>query len=103
MITIIEIGTTNYEDDNLTIKKALSHLQTACHVTDSYMISKPTSKFGWTFFQLSLKPHFNSSLENKFADMIQKYRGKNEEKFIKFMSDFFESRGAKVKLKLVQT
>lgn len=102
MAITIEIGSTNYEDDILNIKKALSHLQTTCEVSDSFLLSKPVSKFGWTFFQLLLKPNFTYSIEKKFSDMIQKYRGKNEEKFIKFMSDFFEARGSKVKLKLIE-
>jgi len=46
MTTIIEIGTTNYDEHILPMKKALSHLQTNCEVTDGYLISKPTSKYG---------------------------------------------------------
>ena len=102
MTTIIEIGTTNYDEHILPIKKALSHLQTNCEVTDGYLISEPTSKFGWTFFQLLLKSSFHDNIEKNFSDMIQKYRGKKEEKLLNFLSDFFESRGSKVKLKLIE-
>ncbi len=43
-------------------------------------------------------------IEEKFSDMIQKYRDKKpEEKFTKFMSDYFESRGSKVKVKLLDS
>jgi len=34
--------------------------------------------------------------------MIQKYGGKKEEKLLNFLSDFFETRGSKVKLKLIE-
>ena len=102
MTTIIEIGTTNYDECILPIKIVLSHIQTNCEITDGYSISEPTSKFGWTFFQLLLKSSFHDSIEKNFSDMIQKYKGKKEEKLIKFLSDFFELRGSKVKLKLIE-
>ncbi len=102
MTTIIEIGTTNYDEHILPIKIALSHLQTNCEITDGYSISEPTSKSGWTFFQLLLKPGFRDNIEKNFSDMIQKYKGKKEEKLLNFLSDFFESRGSKVKLKLIE-
>ncbi len=102
MATILEIATTNYEDDIFKIKKALSHLQTTCEITDGYLLSKPVSKFGWTFCQLLLKPGFNYNIEKKFSDMIKRYRGKNEEKFTKFMQDFFQARDCTIKLKLVE-
>jgi len=103
MTTIIQIGTTNYEDDIISIKIALSHLQTNCEVQDGFEVGQPVSKFGWTFFPLLIKPHFHYGIEQKFADMIQKYKGKNEEKFLKFMSDFFEAKGSKVSLKLIES
>ena len=102
MATILEIANTNYEDDIFKIKKALSHLQTTCEITDGYLLSKPVSKFGWTFCQLLLKPAFNYNIEKFFSDMIQKYRGKNDEKFTKFMQDFFQARDCTIKLKLVE-
>ncbi len=102
MTAIIEIGTTNYDEHILPIKIALSHLQTNCKIADGYSISEPTSKSGWTFFQLVLKPGFRDNIENFFSDMIQKYKGKKEEKLLNFLSDFFESRGSKVKLKLIE-
>jgi len=73
MATILEIASTNYEDDIFKIKRALSHLQTTCEITDGYLLSKPDSKFGWTFCQLLLKPAFSFNIKKKFADMIQKY------------------------------
>ncbi len=103
MATVLEISSTNFDDDIFQIKKALSHLQTACDITDGYLLSKPVSKFGWTFCQLLLKPSFDNNIEKKFSDMIQKYKGKNKEKITKFMTDFFEARGTKIKLKLIES
>ena len=103
MVTILEIASTNYEDDVFQMKKALSHLQTTCVVSDGYLLSDPVSKFGWTFFKLLLKPDFHFSIEKNFSDMILKYKGKKEEKLANFISDFFQSRGCKIKLKLIES
>jgi len=102
MATILEIASTNYEDDLFKIKRALSHLQTTCEITDGYLLSEPDSKLGWTFCQLLLKPAFSFNIKKKFVDMIQKYKGKNEEKFTDFMQDFFLARDCKIKLKLIE-
>ncbi len=103
MATILEIASTNYEDDVFQMKKALSHLQTTCEVSEGYVLSDPVSKFGWTFFKLLLKPDFHFSIEKNFSDMILKYKGKKEQKFTNFISDFFQSRGCKIKLKLIES
>jgi len=103
MVTILEIASTNYEDDVFQMKKALSHLQTTCEVSDGYILSNPVSKFGWTFFKLLLKSDFHFSIEKNFSDMFLKYKGKREEKLSNFISDFFQSRGCKIKLKLIKS
>lgn len=101
-MTVFELGTTKYDDDIIQIKKALSHLETLCSVPNSYLLGKPVSKFGWTFFQLALKPVLIDGIANKFADMILRYHvNKPEEKLLKFLSDYFESRDCSVRLKLV--
>ncbi len=103
MVTILEIASTDYEDDVFQMKKALSHLQTTCEVSDGYILSNPVSKFGWTFFKLLLKSDFHFSIEKNFSDMFLKYKGKREEKLSNFISDFFQSRGCKIKLKLIKS
>ena len=69
---------------------------------NGYVISEPTSKFGWTFFKLAFKPNLEEGIEEKFSDMLAKYRWSNkEQKFAKFMTDYFNSRGCEVKVNLV--
>ncbi len=103
MRIIFEISTTQYDEDKISIIKALSHLQTLCEISDAFQLGKPVSRFGWTFFSLWLKPNLITQIEEKFSDMINKSRGKkNEEKFTNFMIDFFNSRNCKIKLKLVE-
>jgi len=102
-MTLLEASTTNYADDVLQIKKALSHLETHCGAPGTYVLSEPVSRFGWTFFQIAMKPVLVDGIETKFADMIQRYReGKPEERLVKFLSDFFESRDCKIKLKIIE-
>ena len=98
---IIEVGTKNYADDLFSIKKALSHMESLVGGYNGYVLSEPSSKFGWTFFQLAFKPNLQNGIEEKFSDMISKYRWSNkEEKFAKFMADYFNSKGCEVSVKL---
>ena len=101
MDIVLEIGTKNYVDDLLTIKKALSHMESLLGAYNGYVVSEPSSKFGWTFFKLAFKPNLQSGIENKFSDMLAKYQWNDPpQKFAKFMTDYFLSKGCKVKIKL---
>ena len=92
MTYYIQIGTTNYDDNRLLIRKALGKLESKCQVSDGYLLGEPMSKFGWTFFDMVLKPNLHFSMEENFADMIKKSKGsKPTEKFIDFLSNYFES------------
>jgi hypothetical protein len=101
MDVVLEIGTKNYLDDLLTIKKALSHMESLVDGYNGYVLSEPSSKFGWTFFKLSFKPNLQNGIEEKFSDMIMKYRANDQyEKFAKFMTDYFISKGCDIKIKI---
>ena len=68
---------------------------------NGYLLSEPSSKFGWTFFKLSFKPNLQNGIEEKFSDMIAKYDSNDQsQKFAKFMTDYFISRGCEVKIKI---
>jgi hypothetical protein len=101
MDIVLEIGTKNYLDDLLTIKKALSHMESLVDGYNGYVLSEPSSKFGWTFFKLSFKPNLQNGIEEKFSDMIMKYQANDQyEKFAKFMTDYFISKGCDIKIKI---
>jgi|TARA_B100001750_G_scaffold246194_1_gene267763 hypothetical protein len=101
MTYYIQIGTTNYDDDRLLLRKVLGNLQKKCQVTDCYILGEPMSKFGWTFFDMILKPNFHFAIEQEFADMIKKSKGsKHSEKFMDFLTKYLENNDCKVKLKL---
>ena len=102
MSMVLEVGTKDYIDDLLLIKKALSHMETLVNGYNGYVLSEPESKFGWTFFKLSFKPNLQNGIEEKFSDMIKKYRKNNQqEKFAEFIIDYFISKGCNVKIKIV--
>lgn len=102
MDVTLEISTKNYVDDLLSMKKALSHLESLLGSYNGYLLSEPSTNFGWTFFKIAFKPNFQSAIEQKFADMISKYRWSNQsEKFGKFMTDFFNAKGCNVKVKVL--
>jgi hypothetical protein len=98
---VLEVGTKNYVDDLLSIKKALSHMESLIGIYNAYVLSEPSSKFGWTFFKLSFKPNLQNGIEEKFSDMIAKYDGNDQpQKFAKFMTDYFISRCGDVRIKI---
>ncbi len=100
MNVVLEVGTKNYVDDLLSIKKALSHMESLVGEYNGYVLSEPSSKFGWTFFKLAFKPNLQNGIEEKFSDMLEKYQwGDQRQKFIKFMTDYFHSRGCDVTIK----
>ncbi len=55
MDIVLEIGSKNYADDLLAIKKALSHMESLVNGYNGYVLSNPSPKFGWTFFKLAIK------------------------------------------------
>jgi len=98
---VLEVGTKNYVDDLLSIKKALSHMESLVGGYNGYILSEPSFKFGWTFFKLSFKPNLQNGIEEKFSDMIAKYeRNDQPQKFAKFMTDYFISKGCDIKIKI---
>ncbi len=93
MSMVLEVKTKNYVDDLLSIKKSLSHMETIVEKYNGYVLSEPSSKFGWTFFKLSFKPDLQNGIEEKFSDMLVKYqKGDQSQKFANFMIDYFHSR-----------
>ncbi len=69
---------------------------------NGYTLSEPSSQFGWTFFKLSFKPNLQQGIEEKFADMLSKYRFKHQpQKFTQFMTDYFQSKGCNIRIKIL--
>ena len=102
-MAFFEISTTNYEEDIKTIELALTKMAAVCNISTGFRFGAPTSKFGWTFFQLFMDQELYVGIEDKFTDMIKKTKGdKPDEKFINFLGMYFESKGCNVKVKIVK-
>ncbi len=102
MSMVLEVGTKNYADDLLSIKKSLSHMESLVGGYNGYVLGEPSSKFGWTFFKLAFKPNLQNGIEEKFFDMLAKYRSSDQpQKFAEFMTDYFNSKGCNVRIKIV--
>ena len=100
MSTVFEISTKNYTNDSMLVKKAMSHMETLTGNYNGYMFSEPSSKFGWTFFKMSLRPEIEDSLRKEFSDMLSKYRwGNQDDRFANFLTDYFKAKGCTIKLK----
>ncbi len=98
---VFDVSSTDYIEDKRLINNALSDMAAQCGIQNDFTFGNPTSRFGWTFFKLWIKPSFQEQIELKFADMIKKSKGnKHEEKFTNFMSDYFQARGCKTKIKM---
>lgn len=104
MRALFEISTTDYLEDKRLINNALSDIAGKCGVANDFTFGEPSSKFGWTFFKLWIKPNLHQQIEMRLGDMIKKSKGsKPDEKFTNFLSDLFQAKGcSKIKVKLVE-
>ena len=99
---ILEIGTTNYSDDLLCIKKAMSHMESLLGAYNGYTVSDPSERFGWTFFKMVFRPDLRAGIEDRFADMLARYRSKDPgQRFAEFVADYLDSKGCKVRVSVV--
>ena len=102
MVYLLEFSTTKFDDDKLLVIEGMNDIQKLCKFSDGYALSEPISKFGWTFFSIAINSNLYLGISQEFSDVIKKTKGnKPEEKFGNFISDFFESRGCKIRVKLV--
>jgi len=98
-----EVSTTKYDKDVKTIQVAMTKMSAVCNIDGGFKLGEPISKFGWTFFQLLIDQGLYFGIEDKFSDMIRKCKGSNQdEKFIDFLTRYFESRDCKVKVKALK-
>jgi len=102
MHLIFQISAINYEKQKILLEKAMQHLEGMSKINDGFILGKPMQRFGWTFFNLEIKPNFLYGMEKELKDILDMIRGKSpEDKISNFLSDFLETRDCDVKLKLV--
>ena len=101
MTTILSVGTRDHATDVVLIKKAMSQIESLVGSYNGYALGEPSSRFGWTFFQMAVAPELRQRIESKFGDMIKRYVwDKPDAKFAKFMGDYLKARGCGVEVKL---
>jgi len=98
-----EISTTKYGEDIKLLQVAMTKVAAICNVAVGFKFGEPVSRFGWTFFQMFLDQELYVGIEDEFSNMIKKCKGnKPDEKFTNFLSQYFESKGCNVKVKMVK-
>jgi hypothetical protein len=99
----VEIATTKYQSDKELVSLAIESLQSLCGIKDGFLISNPMERFGWAFFKILFKGEFFFAIQQKLADQIAISKGKKfEDKFVNFLTNFFEYKNCKVKVKLIE-
>lgn len=104
MSIILRLSTSDYLTDRLNVKKALSQLETLCEAWNGYSLGEPEEKAGWTFFMLKIKPELHGGIVSRFSDMLEKYRwSSQDEKFRRFIEEYFRAKGCNVKVNAVRS
>ena len=99
---LFEISTTKYVEDVKLIQVAMTKMAGICNIATGFKFGDPVSRFGWTFFKIFIDQELYIGIEDEFSDMIKKSKGqKPDEKFMNFLSQYFESRGCDVKVKMI--
>ena len=103
MTYYIQISTTDWLKDKVLFEDNLNTLEKLCDIQSGFILNEPVSKFGWTFIDMVLKSDFHMSIEQEFADQVNKTKGsKPEEKFVNFLMKYLEDNDCIIKLKLLQ-
>ena len=100
-MSFFEISATKYVEDIKLLQVAMTKMAALCNITMGFKFGEPVSRFGWTFFQMFLDQELYVGIEDEFSDMIKKCKGnKPDEKFTNFLSQYFESKGCNVRVKI---
>ena len=98
-----EISTTKYKEDIELLQVVMTKMAASCNIAAGFKFGESTSRFGWTFFQMLIDQELYIEINDKFSDKIKKCKGdKPDEKFINFLSDYFESNDCSAKVKFVK-
>jgi len=102
-MTFFEISTTKYEENLKLLQVVMTKMAAVCDVADGFKFGEPTQRFGWTFFHMFVDQELYVGIEDEFSDKIKKCKGnKPDEKFINFLSGYFESNDCSAKVKFVK-
>lgn len=95
----LEVGTKDYAGDVLSLKRAMSHMESLLGVHGRYRLGGPSSRLGWTFFGMDVGDELSDAIEKEFAGMMGRYpRGGRDEVLARFLADYLNARGCPVRV-----
>ena len=100
MNPLFQLSTRSYDSEIPLVRKALGDLQDECGVRDGYEIFEPSSKFGWTFFNVQISAEMSEIIEK--SGMMEGALGFGiAEQLTNFVGHYLESRGSNVRIKKI--
>lgn len=100
MNPLFQLSTRSYEKEIPIVKQALADLEKQCNVTDGFTITEPSSKLGWTFFNIQLSQEMSEIIEK--SGMMEGALGyKIGEQLTNFIGHYLETKGSNVRIKKI--
>lgn len=100
MNPLFQLSTRSYEKEIPIVRKALEDLQNECNVKDGYTITEPSSKFGWTFFNIQISQEMSEIIEK--SGMMEGALGFSiGEQLTNFVGHYLETKGSNVRIKKI--
>lgn len=100
MNPLFQLSTRSYEKEIPIVKKALADLEKQCNVKDGITITEPSSKLGWTFFNIHLSQEMSEIIEK--SGMMEGALGyKIGEQLTNFIGHYLETKGSNVRIKKI--
>ena len=100
MNPLFQLSTRSYEKEIPIVKQGLADLEKECGVTHGYTIGEPSSKFGWTFFDIQISQEMFEIIEK--SGMMEGALGfKIGEQITNFIGHYLETKGSNVRIKKI--
>ena len=100
MNPLFQLSTRSYEKEIPIVKQALADLEKQCNVTDGITMTEPSSKLGWTFFNIQLSQEISEIIEK--SGMMEGALGyKIGEQLTNFIGHYLETKGSNVRIKKI--
>ena len=100
MNPLFQLSTRSYEKEIPIVKQALADLEKQCNVKDGVTITEPSSKLGWTFFNIQLSQEMSEIIEK--SGMMEGALGyKIGEQLTNFIGHYLETKGSNVRIKKI--
>lgn len=100
MNPLFQLSTRNYEKEISLVTNTMKDLERECNVENGIEIFPPSNMAGWTFFNLQLSSELLSVIET--SGMMEGALGfRIGEQVKNFLGHYLESKGSRVRIKLI--